>query len=465
MYRLSIMWPGGAPSGYDPGNWLYVGRAMLGWGPNDLQLLYPPFVPIATAVLWGVGGAHGLMFLGAVASVAPGVVGWCVWRRFRGGTISAMLLLVFCPFGEAYAWGGWPTLFGVAALIGAIGSLDEWYRTQQRRTLVWYAVSTTAVLGTSHAVLLPLMLGVLVVSCVRFVEGRVRWKELFRVALVSSVPFGAFAPLYIKLLGQVSASVERRQAVARPSLVEILTSQAALFNSHTRVLWLMLFFLSAAFLVTHVARYQALWSQSLAFLAGVLLLMATREERFRFIVPVGVMLAFGAWVGGRERRYSAPVVLCVLILLGAETKAVSNTTVSNIRFYRGINAEILEGAEWLEENAPADAVLATAADMKLSDGPWGWWIRGVSGKRTLVGTAPRWVNFEAERADALKANNLYSYQFGSHEQAETARELGVTHLVLTYRSEDFSSRVAESLEEGDVVFWNDSMIVVKVEAR
>ena len=86
----------------------------------------------------------------------------------------------------------------------------------------------------------------------------------------------------------------------------------------------------------------------------------------------------------------------------------------------------------------------------------------MSGRRTLVGTAPRWVNFESERADALVANHLFSYRFGSHEQAEAARESGVTHLVLTYRSEDFSSRVSEDIEEGEIVFKNDSMIVVKV---
>ena len=465
MYRLSVVWPGGAPSGYDPGNWLYVGRAMLGWGPNDLGLLYPPAVPVAVAVLWAVGGAHGVMLLGAVASVAPGVVGWCVWRRFRGGTAAALLLLVFCPFGEAHSWGGWPTLFGIAAMIGAIGNLDEWYRRGRKNALVWYGVSTTVMLATSHAVLLPFMLGVLVVTIVRVVEGCARSRELLRVALVSAVPFAAFAPLYVKLLSQVSASVEKRQAVARPSLMEMLTSQAALFNSNTRFLWLAMFFLSAAFLTTHVARYRALWSQALAFLAGTLLLALTREERFRFVVPVGVILAVGAWVGGRDRRASVPAVLCVVALLGAETKAMSDATVSNTRFYRGVNAELLEGARWLEENAPKDAVLATAADMKLSDGPWGWWVRGISGRRTLVGTAPRWVNFDSERADALVANHLFSHQFGSPEQAEAARESAVTHLVLTYRSEDFSSNITETIEEGDVVFSNDSMIVVKVESE
>lgn len=464
-YRLSVVWPGGAPSGYDPGNWLYVGRAMLGSGRDDLQLLYPPIVPTLTAALWAWGGAQGLMVLGAVASVAPGVAGWCVWRRFRGGTLSAVLLLVFCPFGEAYAWGGWPTLFGIAALIAALGNLDEWYRTGVRRAVVWYVVSVTVMLGSSHAVLLPFVVGAFVVTLARFVEGLVRWREIVRIGVVSAVPFGVFAPLYIELLGQVSASVERRQAVARPSMLEMLTNQAALFNSNTRFVWLLLFLLSAVFLTSHVVRYRALWVQSLAFLAGVALLVATREERFRFIVPVGVVLAFGVWVGGARRNMRPFLVLGVLFLIGAETRAVAAATVSNTRYYRGMNGEMIEGVKWMEKGLPEGSVLATAADTKLSDGPWGWWVRGVSQHRTLVGTAPRWVNFDAERADALVANHIFSYPFGSTEQAAAAREEGVTHLVLTYRGEDFTSRVSQSLAEGDVVFENNSMVVLEVGTR
>jgi hypothetical protein len=464
LYRLSIQWAAGVPSGYDPGNWLYIGRATLGWGRDDLHLLYPPFVPVMAAAMWRVAGTHGLMLLGGVASVSPAVVGWFSWRRFRGGTHASALLAVFCPFGEAWAWGGWPTLLGIAWLIGAVGALDEWYRSASKISLGWYAAFSALLLATSHAVLLPYIVGVAVVTAVRVIEGGVRFRELVRVGAVSMVVGALFVPLYLRLLGQIYQSVERRQAVARPGALEMLTNQAALFDERTRMLWLGLFVLGVAVLAGRTVRYGALWCQALAFLGGVALLVITREDRFRFVIPVGLMLAVGVWVGSKNRAYTWRVTVCVLILLGAEMRAMAATTLSDTRFYRGINTEIIEGAEWMDQHLAADAVIATEADAQQSDGPWGWWVRGVSQRRTIVGIAPRWVNFDTEREDAFVANHIFSYPFGSDDQQRAAREAGVTHLVLTYRSEDFTSRVSESVEGGEVVFENGSMIVLKLGA-
>lgn len=467
--RVRLGLQSGAPSGNDPGNWLYVGRSMFHLREDPLHLVYPPVVPTLATLSWIIGGGTGMVLCGVTIAVSPALAGFAMWRRFDGGSLAAALLLVVTPFGEAFAWGGWPTLLGIAALILSVGALDVLLSTWSLRNAAFFAGAVVLGLGTSHAVLLPLVAGLVVVGASHMWEAwwrksaRETFGYLVRAGMLCVAVAAPFAPMYLKLLSQVRSHVEDRLDVSKPTIADLLASQASIFSSYTRFLWLALITGGALIVIAKFRTSSAIWVQAAAFWASAPLFLVLKEERFRFFIPVAIVASLAVLVSANKGFAKGLAYALVAGVLVVETLAASHTAVSNRRFYQSIQAGTLESISWVEKNLPDNTVIATRADQRLSDGPWGWWVRGVTSKRVLVGTAPLWVNFATEKQDAMTSNNIYSYPLGSERQMRAARKAGVDVLIATYKDQEFTSAIEDSFRER-VLFSNDVSVVLSTAA-
>ena len=205
IYRLGLFADQGAPPGSDVGNWLALGRELLGDHVKAATVPYPPVIPGLTGVLALVlPPLTALTILGAVVSVSVGLPFFLLVRRDAGLPWAAVFTIGFLFLGytgEMLAWGGYPQLLSHFFLLSGLYLLGRGLVDNRRDLLLLAGVAAGLSMGTSSLTIMFLTITIplfVVFLAARhktnfrgFSLGVVAW------AIVAGVVSLVFLPVYL----------------------------------------------------------------------------------------------------------------------------------------------------------------------------------------------------------------------------------------------------------------------------
>ncbi|MEY2469633.1 MAG: hypothetical protein QOF21_2331, partial [Actinomycetota bacterium] len=127
--RAKALANGGAPPGFDGGDWLAVGHGLFGNAVRPSGATAAPFVPALVALSVSIVGRQAAFVgAGALCSVIPGIGAYIALRRFSpgvGATLLGGLALAAAWVGEPASWGGYPQLVAIGLLPIVVMTADH----------------------------------------------------------------------------------------------------------------------------------------------------------------------------------------------------------------------------------------------------------------------------------------------------------------------------------------------------
>lgn len=472
LFWLQVLLQRHAPSGGDPGNWLALGNRYFGIHIRSSQVTYPPIVPALVATAVRVAGPTvGVALMGVFAGLVPGIVLYVVLRGAvptpAGAFISA-LVLPGSHIGEVIAWGGFPQLIGIGALIAVLATFDTALIEPRRRHLINAAVAWLLLIATSH--FLAAVGGVWVVSLVLLhVSARATratlGRSLARLAPVVAVISLPLVPMYWTLAsGAFTTSVTENRA-APLSLVD----GSRLILRERWPLWLVALIIALVSpLLSFHRRDTHLWRVATsAIVATFVVCLTIPGFRFFYLVPeataLGVALAlYGLPVRGWLTRVAVCASLAISLAV-VTTKGV-DTFPRYRAFYNLLTQDMTSQVIWLRHTTPAKSLIAMPAVHGL---PVGWWVEGLGERRTLVGSNPRWLVFDDERRRAAIANSIFSASTLDDALAR-ARSANVDYLFIPVTADAYMSlRLSDAVHARDpnIVKSSADVVVLRVPSR
>ena len=428
---------GTLPPGLDGGQWLAIGRGLLGGEGRSTPSAYAPLVPLLTASLAEVVGspeAVRLVALGsyllvvvAIASVAGSMFGGLAGAAIAAAMGSAGAL------NEPLAFGGYPQQVALAALVVAGWAAARLCWREGRGNLALLAAGLV-VAALAHHVYFPLALTVLAATCglAAFARAPAARSAVVRVAALAAAAI---------LLALPTLTAFLRFGYA-PPLDAVDLSLAGAWRYGTREapwLWLTIVLVGgAALLATPSARRGSSWTFALA-MAGIgdAAFVVSGEPRVLPLVLLGGL--FGVAVGlrfltvtalslsplapnSRRGAVSGAVLALIAALLVLPGDRVTR---EYLDFYRVLDPSLLAAAGRIEAFGRPVAVRADRRGW-----PIGWWLEGLTAVPVAVGSDPRWLGIPAERQRAAEVALLFDGGLSPTEVRERANRLGVELLLL-----------------------------------
>lgn len=469
---------GAIPSGLDGGQWLAIGRGLLGGEGRSTPGAYAPLVPLLTASLSDLLGPVDAVRLVALGSylLVVATLGAVAGSQF-GGLPGAAIAGAFGSSGamnEPLAFGGYPQQVALAALIVAVWSSARlaWGDGEERRNLSLLAAGL-GIAALAHHVYYPLALACVAAACGLGLLARspsVR-SVVLRMAAVSGISVLLAAPTLAAFL----------QVGYAPPLDAVDLSVAGAWRYGTReapVLWLAIVLAGgAAVLFTPRRRRSSPWTfASAAIGVGGASFALSGEPRALSVlllgglcgVAVGLPLGLrplsrvrfgnGSRLGQRlppraplqdaaaarerirnggtpasssrasdttDRRGRATTGGVLALLAIALATPGDRATSAYVDFYRVLDPSLLAAAGRVEMLGRSVAIKADRRGW-----PVGWWLEGLTEAPVAVGSDARWLGIPAERERAAAVAALFDGALSPSEVRERAGRLGVDLLLV-----------------------------------
>jgi hypothetical protein len=474
--RYHVLASGGAPATVDTGNWLALGKDMLGPALRPGEV-YPPLVPlIVMGGIQGFGLVAGVAVVATAASFGPALAVFAVLYRQQLGWWSvglAALVLAAGATGEATAWGGFPQLIATAL---TILFLRQWDQTLRARTIgagLTSGVLLGLITATSHLILvfaaftsLLILLGHLAFG----VPHTGSWRRLMAVAGMAALPSLAFVPLYLGLSSIVLASEAGRP---RTRSLAVWLDHLEFLYREAPILWRTLLVAGGLAIFLLISRRrETLWLLPASmFLGALVLAVAANEERFLYLLQPAAILAVGLWMRDvrsfgrkafRVTRGAASVALALAVvaqvILGLGFFPVQRD------FYGALRPGTVTAIQWLSDMTPKEAVVAVS---RAGEVPLGWWVEGLARRPTLYAVSLQWLFFPGEQRRARVANDIFTPTFPSAEGLTKACEAGVSYVLVAKQWGGFDSEQLTAIEAGHhgaVVVNNSDAVVLSMAA-
>lgn len=490
--RAAVLARGGAPATIDAGNWLAFGRGLLGEPVRSQSIVYPPVVPLLTFLFVGAfGPTLGVAVLGALCSLAPGV-GMAAALRPLGyhwsRALVAALLIGAGATGEAAAWGGFPQLLGLGLLPVAWVALDQFLRTSRRIDGFKLGLLIVCVLATSHLVGVFLVASGVVMVAAHLLtreEARRHLGVVLRCVPLVVGPSVVLIPFYVPLLGGIGGNAtDSANSSSLFSAIEFLYRD---FPAPWRVA-VILTLLCPVLLIDR--RRSPAWHLVTAGLGGLGVLgIVVGDHRVLYLASPVIGIALVQWIhefdrlGSREtldrlrlsrpdarrltRRFSAlgrglTVALGIVVVM--QTVVGLRLFERQRDFYGVLTPGLYDGLIWIRDMTPNSSRIAVTS---VRDAPLGWWVEGLTLRRTFGGSELRWLYFEDERRRAAVANALFASPFPNARTRELAELDDIDYLVVPTRWADFDpQRMAEFRERSprSMSFENDDVVILDLAA-
>jgi hypothetical protein len=439
--RFAILRRGGAPPTVDAGNWLAFGDSLLGHGVRSPTIVYPPLVPLLTkALAAALGITNGVSAMAALSSLAP-AAGVYAALQLAGIGVSSLipsaLVLGASAVGEATAWGGFPQLIGLGitpVLLWQVWRLAvSWSRRSAVMSGVWLLL-----LATSHLVALAALLAAAMLVSARWIAGRPEVRGRVVVVRLATVvlPSLALIPTYVPLTRGLLGSVNPFHYLSQLQWSGLLGAVGFLFWDLAPVWWpLTVLALATPFLVRE--RRHPPWPTTTALLAAmIVLLAATREGRYLYLLTVIVGLAAGLWidrVAGWWRASRVPDAGVAIGLVAAAAVVMAQVVVGlsffqGQREYYGILSPGLVRA--IDQAAVDAGPEGTIGVTSLRDAPLGWWVEALAHRPTIYAAPLRWLAFDDEIERASLADGLFEPPFPTAQAMDEAAAAGIAVIVL-----------------------------------
>jgi len=478
--RFVVFATGGAPATIDAGNWLAFGDALLGDTTRDSSIVYPPVVPILTKLsVAAFGLTAGVAFIGAVASAAPAVGLFHTLGGFGLGRIRlvpSLLLLGVGSIGEAIAWGGFPQLFAMGLLPYGVLLGYRFLGAPRPGSAFRLGLLAMVSLATSHFVSVVLVGAVGLLFVHQSVVGRsaTQVRKVLTLAPLVLLPSIWLAPIYWNLIDAVVLQPNEFAELDNLTFGNVLGRLEHIY-SDAPLLWRLLVPLTVItpWLAWRDRRSEQMRVFSSLFFATMILLVATQEGRYLYLLPMLAMLASSVWLTEIELRYSgaadalspravAGVTALVVLVLGGQAFAGIRQLDNQRDFYAVMRPPLVEAIEFAAEFSEAGDVIAIPS---LRGAPIGWWVEALADRPVLYGSALRWLNFADEVDRAARANAIFQPNFPNVSTLTLLEASSVSVVVLPrtwlFFDHDSTTEWADA-NDVDVVFINGDAMVLAI---
>ena len=462
----------GSPvSGLDGGQWLALGRGLLGGQGRSTEGAYPPLVPLLVTALRALVGPMAAARVVGIGSLALVMI--AVYLAARGGsnpwfaTMAAATVGMASVVAEPVAYGGYPQNYALAALVAGAYTLGRFFTAGGRWRLVGAAAAMAAA-ALAHHMYFPVTavvaVGVwLIWLTTRPVAGMARRRTLAAV-LAGGVATVCYLPTAIafRMAGYdppVNANHQGFWAALRYGVREAPT------------IWTVVLLAGIAGLLLTWRERHATWSVAASMIGATALLFPVTSE-VRLLPPLilggtlGLALGLHAvWVwlrrhGARGRRLAWSAVVAATLgpaLLWPRADAQANDFV---RYYQVVDPSLLAAARFVDRY-PETGIVAVRESPR--GWPVGWWFEGLTDARVAVGSNQKWLGFPSEREQARVAAALYGGRRTSAAEEKVARDEGVELLVFRkWEWIGWKRWQAESSPATAVLYDDDEWMVIRV---
>lgn len=428
VYRWSQFTGFAAPPGSDGGQWLAFGHQLLSDEVVKAGLsTYPPVIPIAVDLASSIFGPMlALKLIAWSGSLLVAVPVYALLRQLLRPAFALPLASVstVAPYHtEVLMFGGYPQLYGTAALVAAVYLLNRGLQRQSRRLLLGSAAATWLTIGTHLLAAMELLavsaflLGLWFATSERR-KPRTPTQDALLILRWWLPPWALlsllFLPVYWTYLPDaLSGAMNPREL----SLAEVAFWFRSSWNQEG-IFWI-LSGLGAAGLA--LWRWQAQFRGdsvliAIAFILVPLLgILATREMRFLELLEIGLIL----WIAlaavslftfrptppkpGRVTGIAVGMVLIGLFVIGTVAVGHRRTVVAS-GWYRVVDHSVMAGLDWLRAHR-VDEGKVVAAEAPRGH-LYGWWIEGYAQMPTyMVGKLSLFVD-DREREQVRIARDI-----------------------------------------------------------
>ncbi len=459
----------GAPIGVDGGNWLSYGRALLGASVRPEGAVYPPAVPLlVTAAVTLFGLTAGVVLIGAISAVVPGVAVYALLRREAGASapLLAGMLLLSPSAGAMASWGGYPQLIGSGIAIAGLWGLAGWLQVGNHRALVLTTASAGLLLAGSHAAAAVGLAAATALGVVALVRGGGEAARRLLIAAVGSTVVGL--PLLSVYIGIGTALVGAQAAEPGMTAVSLaeLPEQFSSVHLGAWPVWAAGYLLAGVALLNDRARTRLGLVTAALWLGLPALLLLTAQPRVLYEAPVVSVLGLAllttqsrAAEKGWIRTVQLGTAAVALVLVASTGTLVAAQQRAS---YAVLDTDLVAAVDWVRRQTPPGATIAVPAS---GDAPLGWWVEGLAHRRVLAAAPLRWLNFPAERERAHAANDLF-HRLGmpTREGMHRAADLDVDYVLLPKNGLRYRFRRGEHWRD-HVVFDNAGVVVLEVEGH
>jgi hypothetical protein len=475
LIRVSLL--GEVPLGVDGGQWVAHGRTLF--SAEHPRGMYPPLVPLLAWLLTLIlPFKFALATLALAAAAAPGIgVGFFAVRIKAPRSTSALAAFAVSAAGmtgEAFLWGGYPQLVALGFVPLALLALEELLSPSKhtrslRSSQVLLAGTVAAIACTSHLVLLSMVVALAALLLVRLRRGesRAALRSLFGPLVFWAFTAAVLAPVYISISETFSAS----QGSSRDSRFSQLTS-AYQYVLRAELLPHVVLLLVALVWFSRSVTWHAALAAISATLCAVLLPYLLEERRLAYLAASALaMLLVVAYASQKVVAHGRRVfgILVALVVLVSSGLGLSRTRSDN-DFYSYMTPAALELAEEVARFSASSDGVAVASVRSF---PYGWWVEGVSARRTFSMTSPDVLYRASEKRDLSVVLGVFSASsddpFPSSAGLAEAREHRVRLLVVPWAwggvsSEELDDHAARCSDACgfSVVFQNDFGALVRV---
>jgi len=473
--RYDVLTDRQAPATVDAGNWFAFGNAVLGHSSRSGSIVYPPVVPlllVGLSRIVGVIAAVGLV--GAVSATLPAVSVYAVLRtaHLRWVAVAlASLLGASASVGEAAAWGGFPQLIGLAAVVVFLVSLDRVLQAPAWRSALVAGSLWTLILATSHfvaifAALAAAATGALALAAVQ--SDRQGWvRDRVPKLLVLVLPVVAVMPLYAPLLGAITANKSNDAAVDTVGFSNLFDTVAYTFRDAPVVWRLLMLCAVCAPLATWERWRRPEWRLHVAGLLALVTAVAiTHQVRFMAFLPLVTVSGVALWViagamtpPAPARWFRGPMAAVAAIVLVVQATSASHLFVAQREFYGVVDPSTFAGLEWTRRHTPTTTTLAVPS---VDQAPLGWWVEGYDRRPTFYGSPLQWLSFPDELRRARIANSILTPTFPDEASLSAARRAGIDLVLVPKRGVEYNPASLRSFlqHHPDRVAYQNAGIVI-----
>jgi len=414
-----------APSGSDPGNYLFVADAFQGNDIAGFGLRYPPlFYLLVSLTLKLFDEYTALKIIAGVVATIIGIPFFVLARKLSDGLIALIctVLFVFCfEYFGIPAWGGYGNLLGIFFLLFFLLFLSNAFERPSTKNLFFTALFFALILGVHVIVLVftifTILIFVLLAVVLDIQKMLPRLHVLFRkslicgfMSLVFSLPF---LPSYYLMMQDYSFSTSANSSLdvllrSIPTLQFILYSCAILIS-----LYILFRYKGNIQINTVYILITAL------FLCPFLTSFATppfsskmiRRSPVFWCIPGLLSVAIALRLARKHFKKALVYSLFFSLFIASVVWFIPqslNYLHRSVDYYQVIKDDELAALSWIIQNTNRnDVILCSGSHIRKL----GWWVQG-SAKRKAISTEETYwfkdFTFEGEREEAEIASRILS---------------------------------------------------------
>jgi len=420
-----------APPGCDYGNYLTQieilrGNDLRGWGLRH----NPVFFVILDVFLRFFEEFTALKIVASLVFAVIAVPFFLLARKLSGSSLVAVictwLFVFFISNSEMISWGGNPNILGFSFMLLTLLFFVDLMNEPSRKSLLLSGFFLSLVIGTHVLVAIYLLFSFFIffiaITWAHRKISKARIKSLFLLILVTllfSLPYFSF---YFNFFRNSSKEMVEffllSMQIPKISLSSILAiGDYWAFFVVAIVFALGLFALSKYIREEH--KNNGLLICSL-FLSPLLLVLVTENIiRWFYFLPIPMFLCFGIYLRDlfldtkNSKNTIRLLAICFIAIIGFHTTAMMLfhlRTATNV--YQFIENDEIQALNWIKENIPSDATLATSGHPKGDIGGEGnsysWWVEGYCKRVCLCSGDLKYYSYQRERDQVRVANHIFA---------------------------------------------------------